>query len=104
MTAAVPSDTRNLAPSGGSSGLASVGSVGDAYDHALAESFVDSFKTELIRHRVWRTRTQLELAVVEYVSRYDHARPHQSLGYLPRLEYEHQHAPKSKLSAPSIAA
>ena len=43
--------------------LASVGSVGDAYDNALAESFVDSFKTELIADRVWRTRNQLELAV-----------------------------------------
>jgi putative transposase len=42
--------------------LASVGSVGDAYDNALAESFVDSFKTELIADRVWRTRSQLELA------------------------------------------
>jgi transposase InsO family protein len=44
--------------------LASVGSVGDAYDNALAESFVDRFKTELIADRVWRTRSQLELAVV----------------------------------------
>jgi putative transposase len=42
---------------------ASVGSVGDAYDNAMAESFVDSFKTELIADRVWRTRSQLELAV-----------------------------------------
>jgi hypothetical protein len=48
--------------------LASVGTVGDAYDNALAESFVDSFKTELIADRVWRTRSQLELAVVEYVA------------------------------------
>jgi len=47
--------------------LASVGSAGDAYDNALAESFVDSFKTELIRDRVRRTRSQLELAVVEYI-------------------------------------
>jgi transposase InsO family protein len=46
--------------------LASVGSVGDAYDNAMAESFVDSFKTELIDDRSWRSRTQLELAVVEY--------------------------------------
>jgi putative transposase len=37
--------------------LASVGSVGDAYDNAMAESFVDSFKTELIADRVWRTRS-----------------------------------------------
>jgi putative transposase len=36
--------------------LASVGSIGDAYDNALAESFVDTFKTELIRDRVWRSR------------------------------------------------
>jgi hypothetical protein len=33
----------------------------------MAESFVDSFKTELIRDRVWNTRTQLELAIVEWV-------------------------------------
>ena len=39
--------------------LASIGTVGDAYDNAAAESFVDSFKTELIRDRVWRTRSQL---------------------------------------------
>jgi transposase InsO family protein len=37
--------------------LASVGSVGDAYDNALAESFVDSFKTELVADRVWRSRS-----------------------------------------------
>ena len=42
--------------------LASVGSVGDAYDNAMAESFVDTFKTELIADRVWRSRSQLELA------------------------------------------
>ena len=47
--------------------LASVGSVGDAYDNALAESFGDSIKTELISDRVWRSRSQVELAVVEYV-------------------------------------
>jgi transposase InsO family protein len=48
--------------------LASVGSVGDAFDNALAQSFVDSFKTELIADRVLRTRAQLELAVVEYMA------------------------------------
>jgi putative transposase len=72
--------------------LASVGSVGDAYDNALAESFVDSFKTELIADRVWRSRTQLELAVVEYIGWYNGARLHASLGDIPPIEYEHQHA------------
>ena len=68
--------------------LASVGSVGDAYDNALAESFVDSFKTELIADRVWRTRTQLELAIVEYVGWFNTTRLHESLGDLPPAEFE----------------
>ena len=68
--------------------LASIGSVGDAYDTALAESFVDSFKTELIRDRVWRTRSQLELAVVEYVAWFNTRRLHSALGDTPPAEYE----------------
>ena len=72
--------------------LASIGSVGDAYDNALAESFVDSFKTELIRDRVWRSRTQLELAIVEYVAWFNNERLHTSLGGVPPTEYEAQHA------------
>jgi putative transposase len=72
--------------------LASVGSVGDAYDNALAESFLDSFKTELIADRVWRSRSQLELAVVEYIGWYNAARLHASLGDIPPTEYEQLHA------------
>jgi transposase InsO family protein len=68
--------------------LQSVGSVGDAYDNALAESFVDSFKTELIADRVWRTRSQLELAVVEYVGWFNNVRLHQALGDLPPVDFE----------------
>jgi putative transposase len=68
--------------------LASVGSVGDAYDNALAESFVDTFKTELISDRVWRTRGQLELAVVEWVAWFNHDRLHESLGDIPPVEFE----------------
>jgi putative transposase len=68
--------------------LASVGSVGDAYDNALAESFVDSFKTELTADRVWRTRAQLELAVVEYIGWFNDGRLHQALGDLPPSEFE----------------
>jgi putative transposase len=71
--------------------LASVGSVGDAYDNALAESFVDSFKTELIADRVWRSRSQIELSVVEYIGWYNGARLHESLGHIPPVEYEQQH-------------
>ena len=76
--------------------LASVGSVGDAYDNALAESFVDSFKTELISDRVWRSRSQLELAVVEYIGWFNHDRLHQALGDVPPAEWEALYAPRSE--------
>jgi len=39
--------------------LPSVGSVGDAYDNAMAEGLVDTFKTELIADRSWRSRTSM---------------------------------------------
>src|SRR4051794_9388702 len=71
--------------------LASIGTVGDAFDNALAESFVDSFKTELIADRVWRTQTQLELAVVEYVGWFNHDRLHEALGDRPPTEFEQLH-------------
>jgi len=68
--------------------LASIGTVGDAYDNAAAESFVDSFKTELIADRVWRTRSRLELAIVEYVAWFNTTRLHESLGDIPPAEFE----------------
>jgi putative transposase len=72
--------------------LASIGSIGDAYDNAMAESFVDTFKTELIADRVWRTRTQLELAIVEWVAWFNTDRLHESLGDIPPAELEAQYA------------
>jgi putative transposase len=81
--------------------LASVGSVGDAYDNALAESFVDSFKTELITDRVWRSRSQLELAIVEYLGWFNTARLHQALGDLPPAEFEALTAPQSETITPT---
>jgi transposase InsO family protein len=78
--------------------LASVGSVGDAYDNATAESFVDSFKTELIADRVWSTRSQLELAVVEYVAWFNNERLHEALGDRPPREIEDLYAVKAEPS------
>jgi putative transposase len=72
--------------------LASIGTVGDCYDNALAESFVDSFKTELIRDRVWSTKGQVELAIVEYVAWFNNERLHTSLGGVPPAEHEAVHA------------
>ena len=74
--------------------LGSIGSVGDAYDNARAESFVDSFKTELIADRVWTSRSQLELAVVEYVAWFNNTRLHQALHDRPPREIEELYAVK----------
>jgi len=85
--------------------LASIGSVGDAYDNAMAESFVDSFKTELIADRVWRSRAQLELAVVEYIGWFNHDRLHEALGDIPPVEFEQRTAPEASIAGNgSVAA
>ncbi len=81
--------------------LSSIGSVGDAYDNAMAESFVDTFKTELIADRVWRTRTQLELAIVEWVAWFNNERLHESLGDIPPSEFEHLYARQCSEISPS---
>jgi len=77
--------------------LASIGSVGDAYDNALAESFVDTFKTELISDRVWRSCSQLELAIVEWVAWFNNDRLHESLGDIPPAEFEHLYAQQTSI-------
>ncbi len=78
--------------------LASIGSVGDAYDNAMAESFVDTFKTELIADRVWRTRTQLELAIVQWVAWFNNDRLHESLRDIPPAELEALYAAQTELT------
>ena len=81
--------------------LQSIGSVGDAYDNAMAESFVDTFKTELIADRVWRTRSQLELAIVEWVAWFNTSRLHASLGDIPPAEFEDLYARQTDHFSPS---
>ena len=81
------------------------GRSADAYDNALAESFVDSYKTELIADRVWRSRSQLELATVEYIGWFNHQRLHESLGDIPPVEFEQLHAANSPIPGDrSVAA
>jgi len=74
--------------------LASIGSVGDAYDNATAESFVDTFKTELISDRTWTSRSQLELAIVKYVAWFNNTRIHENLDDRPPREVEELYAVK----------
>lgn len=67
----------------------SVGTVGDSYDNALAESVNASYKTELIyRNKPWHSVEQVELATLEYVWWYNHQRLHEALDYRTPVEYE----------------
>jgi putative transposase len=67
----------------------SVGSVGDAYDNALAESVIGLFKTELINPGTpWRTAEQVEAATLHYVHWFNHHRLLETNGDLPPLELE----------------
>jgi putative transposase len=68
----------------------------------MAESFVDSFKTELIADRVWRSRTQLELAIVEYLGWFNTGRLHQALGDLPPSEYKTLRPPRPETITSTI--
>jgi putative transposase len=72
--------------------VASVGSVGDSYDNALAEAFNALFKTELIRnHGPWKSINHVEIAVAEYIDWFNHRRLHGEIGLVPPVEYEAQH-------------
>ena len=62
--------------------------VGDAYDNALGRELRGSFKTELIKDRVWHSNTKLELAIVEYVAWFNTRRLHSSIGNRPPAEHE----------------
>jgi transposase InsO family protein len=68
---------------------ASVGSKGDSYDNALAESVNALFKTEVIYRRgPWRSREAVELAVLEWVDWFNNRRLLEPLGYIPPAEFE----------------
>jgi len=67
----------------------SVGSVGDSYDNALAESVIGLYKTEVIRHRgPWRDLEAVEFATLEWVDWFNNRRLLEPLGYVPPAEYE----------------
>jgi putative transposase len=71
---------------------ASVGSAGDAYDNALAESTISLFKTEVIKgRRSWRSFEQVEYAAAEWIDWYNHRRLHSAIDYQPPAAYEEAH-------------
>ena len=67
----------------------SVGSTGDSYDNALAESVIGLFKTEVIRRRgPWKGIQDVEFATLTWVAWYNSSRLLEPLGYVPPSEFE----------------
>lgn len=79
----------------------SVGSKGDSYDNALAETINGLYKAEVIHRRgPWKTKQAVELATLEWVSWFNHHRLMEPLGYLPPVEYEdHYHRQRAGQAA-----
>ena len=81
----------------------SMGSVGDAYDNAMAESFFATLECELLDRTRFETRHEAEQAVFEWIEGwYNPHRRHSSIGYLSPIEFERRHAAALRLggSAP----
>lgn len=66
----------------------SVGSKGDSYDNALAETINGLYKAEVIHRRTWKTREAVELATLTWVSWFNNHRLMGPLGYIPPAEAE----------------
>lgn len=67
----------------------SVGSKGDSYDNALAETINGLYKAEMIHRRApWKTKESVELATLEWVSWFNHHRLLEPIGYIPPAEAE----------------
>jgi transposase InsO family protein len=79
-----------------------VGSRGDSYDNALAETIIGLYKTELIRRRgVWKGIDEVEYATLEWVDWFNHRRLLEPIGYVPPAEFE---APFQREEGPSYPA
>ncbi len=72
--------------------LASIGTVGDSYDNALAESAIGLYKTECTQPEgPWRGVDDLELATLDWVSWFNTTRIHSSIGDVPPIEFENNY-------------
>jgi putative transposase len=70
----------------------SIGSVGDSYDNALAESIIGLFKTELIRRQgPWKGLDAVEIATLEWVDWFNNRRLLEATGHIPPAEAEANH-------------
>lgn len=81
----------------------SVGSRGDSYDNALAESVIGLFKTEVIRRRgPWRSAEDVEFATLEWVWWFNHHRLLEPIGYVPPVEFEEAYYRQLEAQAPAL--
>ena len=72
----------------------SMGSVGDAYDNAMSESFFATLETELIERKSFRNQAEARMAVFDFIEAwYNPHRRHSALGQMSPLNYEKEHAP-----------
>ena len=72
--------------------MASVGSVGDSYDNALAETVIGLFKAEVIYARgPWRSLDAVEYATLEWVDWFNHRRLLEPIGYVPPAQFEQEY-------------
>lgn len=79
--------------------VASMGSIGDAFDNAMAESFFATLKAELIYRRAWPTRHELEMEVFSFIEGfYNPLRRHSRLGNLSPAAYERQLMTQTEVS------
>ena len=82
----------------------SIGSVGDSYDNALAESVIGLYKTELIRKRgPWRNVDDVEIATLEYVDWFDNRRLMGPIGDVPPAEFEQAYYDRQESAAMGAA-
>ena len=78
----------------------SVGSVGDSYDNALAESVIGLFKTEVIRRRgPWRSLQTVEFATLEWVDWFNNRRLLEPIGNIPPSEAEARYHAENRMTA-----
>jgi putative transposase len=82
----------------------SVGSKGDSYDNALAETINGLYKAEVIHRRTWPSREAVEMATLEWVAWFNHQRLLGPIGYVPPAEaeanfYRQRHSQTAVLAA-----
>jgi putative transposase len=79
--------------------VGSMGTVGDCYDNAAAESFFATLKTELLSRRPWATRGEATTAIFDYIEAfYNRRRRHSTLDYLSPTDYEDHNAAASAVA------